>query len=53
MNRTTDQTRTTANTTETQWTEHRHKEQTPPIGQPLSDRGGGSEVEVKELDDKP
>ena len=39
--RTTDQTRTTADTTKKQWTEHRHRKQTSPIGQPSPDRGGG------------
>ena len=49
---TTDQTRTTADTTKKQWTEHRHKKQTSPIGQQSPNRGGGIELEAEELEDK-
>ena len=50
LNRTADETRTTANIPKLLWTENRHKEQASPIGQLSSNRGAGSEVIAKELE---
>ena len=50
FNQTTDESQAIANTPKLLWTENRHKEQTSPIGQLLSNRGGGSEAAAKELE---